>query len=83
MNQRRISELLRMRADLAAKMAEVDGELAAAFGDEAPEPANDTTKARPKKQRRPTIVRVPTLTREPTELERRQADAALRELGYR
>ena len=81
MNQRRVAELLRMRADLAAKMAEVDGELAAAFADVAP--ANETTpEKRKRNQRAPALVRIPTDV-EPTSMDQARAKAALRKLGYK
>ena len=82
MNARRVAALLRMRADLAAKMAEVDGELAAAFCDA--EPANETDAAtKPKRiSRAPSLVRIPAGV-EPTSLDQVRAKAALRKLGYR
>ncbi len=82
MNARRVAELLRMQADLTAKLAEVLAELAAAYGDEAP--ANETGDEKPTRRApKPTLVRVPARKREPSELARAQADAALRELGYK
>ncbi len=82
MNQRRVASLLRMQADLMAKLAEVTAELAAAHEDDAA-PANDADEKPKKRAPRPTLVRVPERKREPSEMAKMQAEAGLRELGYK
>lgn len=76
---RRLVELFRVRAELMARLAQVDAELAAVAAEG--EPANDASPAAPpKKTKGPAITLA---DKPPSDLGQKRATAILRKLGYR
>ena len=87
MNTRRIAAIHRERAEILARLVQLDEELAAAFveGDDAEQPAREhkTPRSRPVRQTQIVVPERRPGREPPSELDQARARAALRRVGYR